>query len=168
MLYGDCLYTKSIIRKCLILHLTSRKSSSLFYTFVKGRENEERTNFLKTKFDMYVGLIWRMRTAEAILHVGIPLREHCSYCDRSTMHAVAAAYPQSILNGIPTCTSLIGILRHAYDTKYVAGRRNLDVNRWNHVNATKSYLHFDRFVREAIFCSNFFCFSLFLDVLFLS
>ena len=37
-----------------------------------------------------------------------------------------------------------------------------------HVNATKSYLHFDRFVREAIFCSNFFGFSLFLDVLFLS
>ena len=40
------------------------------------------------------------------------------------------------------------------------------VNR--HVNATKSYLHFDRFAGEAILCSNFFCFSLFLDVLFLS
>ena len=37
-----------------------------------------------------------------------------------------------------------------------------------HVNATKSYLHFDRFAGEAILCSNFFCFSLFLDVLFLS
>ena len=37
-----------------------------------------------------------------------------------------------------------------------------------HVNATKSYLHFDRFAEEAILCSNFFCFSLFLDVLFLS
>ena len=37
-----------------------------------------------------------------------------------------------------------------------------------HVNATKSYLHFDRFAGEAILCSNFFCFLLFLDVLFLS
>ena len=37
-----------------------------------------------------------------------------------------------------------------------------------HVNATKSYLHFDHFAGEAILCSNFFCFSLFLDVLFLS
>ena len=37
-----------------------------------------------------------------------------------------------------------------------------------HVNATKSYLHFDRFAGEVILCSNFFCFSLFLDVLFLS
>ena len=36
------------------------------------------------------------------------------------------------------------------------------------VNATKSYLHFDRFVGEAILCSNFFCFLLFSDVLFLS
>ena len=36
-----------------------------------------------------------------------------------------------------------------------------------HVNATKSYLHFGRFA-EAILCSNFFCFLLFLDVLFLS
>ena len=39
---------------------------------------------------------------------------------------------------------------------------------FRHVNATKSYLHFDRFAGEAILCSNFFCFSLFLDVLFLS
>ena len=37
-----------------------------------------------------------------------------------------------------------------------------------HVKATKSYLHFDRFAGEAILCSNFFCFLLFLDVLFLS
>ena len=37
-----------------------------------------------------------------------------------------------------------------------------------HVNATKSYLHFDRFTGEAILCSNFFCFLLFLDVLFLA
>ena len=37
-----------------------------------------------------------------------------------------------------------------------------------HVNATKLYLHFDRFAGEAILCSNFFCFLLFLDVLFLS
>ena len=37
-----------------------------------------------------------------------------------------------------------------------------------HVNATKSYLHFGRFAGEAILCSNFFCFLLFLDVLFLS
>ena len=41
-----------------------------------------------------------------------------------------------------------------------------NINR--HVNATKSYLHFDRIAGEAILCSNFFCFSLFLDVLFLS
>ena len=33
-----------------------------------------------------------------------------------------------------------------------------------HVSATKSYLHFDRFAGEAILCSNFFCFLLFLDV----
>ena len=39
---------------------------------------------------------------------------------------------------------------------------------YRHVNATKSYLHFDRFAGEAILCSNFFCFLLFLDVLFLS
>ena len=37
-----------------------------------------------------------------------------------------------------------------------------------HVNATKSYLHFGHFAGEAILCSNFFCFLLFLDVLFLS
>ena len=37
-----------------------------------------------------------------------------------------------------------------------------------HVNATKSYLHFGRFAGEAILCSNFFRFLLFLDVLFLS
>ena len=39
---------------------------------------------------------------------------------------------------------------------------------FRHVNATKSYLQFDRFAEEAILCSNFFCFLLFLDVLFLS
>ena len=32
--------------------------------------------------------------------------------------------------------------------------------RVRHVNATKSYLHFDRFAGEAILCSNFFCFLL--------
>ena len=37
-----------------------------------------------------------------------------------------------------------------------------------HVNATKSYLHFGRFAEDAVLCSNFFCFLLFLGVLFLS
>ena len=38
-----------------------------------------------------------------------------------------------------------------------------------HVNATKSYLHFDRFAEnEATFVFKFLCFLLFLDVLFLS
>ena len=43
-----------------------------------------------------------------------------------------------------------------------------DTKIFRHVNATKSYLHFDHFAGEAILCSNFFCFLLFLDVLFLS
>ena len=34
-----------------------------------------------------------------------------------------------------------------------------------HVNATKSYLHFGRFTGDAVLCSNFFCFLLFLGVL---
>ena len=47
-------------------------------------------------------------------------------------------------------------------------RRLSSKKRIRHVNPTKSYLHFDRFAGEAILCSNFFCFSMFLDVLFLS
>ena len=38
----------------------------------------------------------------------------------------------------------------------------------HHVNSTKSYLHFGRFAGDAILCSNFFCFLLFLGTLYLS
>ena len=47
------------------------------------------------------------------------LRVRCSYCRRSTVHAVAAMYLQSTLNGIPTCSSLSGTT--SYET-YTAGQ----------------------------------------------
>ena len=42
---------------------------------------------------------------------------HCSYC-------ITAAYPQSSLNGTPTCSSLNGTTSYV---TYVVGERNLDV-----------------------------------------
>ena len=36
------------------------------------------------------------------------LRVRCSYCDRHTVHAVAAAYPQSTVSHTLTCSNLSG------------------------------------------------------------
>ena len=46
------------------------------------------------------------------------LRIRCSYCMDGTPVTVAAAYPQSTLNGTPTCSSLSDTM--SYET-YVAG-----------------------------------------------
>ena len=57
-----------------------------------------------------VGLIWHS-TVEATVSwstIEGTLRVRCSYFYKSTMHAVAAAYPQSTLNGTPTDSSLNG------------------------------------------------------------
>ena len=54
-----------------------------------------------------------------VLICNAALRVHGSYGDMSTVHAVAAAYPQSILNGTPTCSSHSDTA--SYET-YVAGQ----------------------------------------------
>ena len=56
----------------------------------------------------YIGFIWRNTDAATASWSTVEgsLRVHCSYCDRSAVHVVATAYPQSTRNGIPTCSSL--------------------------------------------------------------
>ena len=82
------------------------------------------TRFLLTG---YVGFTWR-GTAEATASwstVEGTLRVRSSYCVHGTPVTVAAAYPQSMLNGTPTtCSRLSGTA--SYET-YVASQINLDV-----------------------------------------
>ena len=56
----------------------------------------------------YVGLIASKSTVKGTLWVC------CSYCNRSAVHAVVTAYPQSTVNGIPTWSSLCDTL--SYET----------------------------------------------------
>ena len=73
----------------------------------------------------YAGLIWCSTTEATALWSTVEgtLKVCCSYCDRSTMHVAAAAYPRSTLNSSLTCISPSGTA--SYET-YVYWR-NLDV-----------------------------------------
>ena len=56
-----------------------------------------------------------------LLKVGVllsSLKVGCSYCDRKTIHAVAAAYPQHTLKDTPTCSSLSSTASYE---RYIAG-----------------------------------------------
>ena len=75
---------------------------------------------------IYVGIIW-CSDAEATASMSTvedTLRACCSYWMHDTPVTVAAAYPQSALNGTPTCSSLSNTA--PYET-YVASLRNQDV-----------------------------------------
>ena len=63
-----------------------------------------------------------MKVSLMLPQVGVPLRVlvHCSYCEQSTVYAIAAVYPQSTLNDTPSCSSLGGTA--SYET-YIAGQK---------------------------------------------
>ena len=86
----------------------------------------------------YVDLIWHSTTQATASwsncwgYFEVP----CNFCDRSTVPAVATAYPQSTLNGTPTAAAS-AVLHHMRPTLLV--RRNLDVY---FCNAWRNYLPF--------------------------
>ena len=75
----------------------------------------------------YVGIIWcsTPENTASWSTTGGTLRVRWSYCDRIPVHAVAAAYPSSILNSTPTCSSHNGTV--LCETYVQPVRWNLDV-----------------------------------------
>ena len=101
------------------------KNTTLFYAFcvrgcVASHVESDPPGQTSTAEDIHIQILpnWIRRSHITQYRCGYcswstegTLRACCRYCDRSTVHAVAAGYAHSTLNGTPTAVASV-VLRH--------------------------------------------------------